>query len=168
MTKKTEVLTGEWCDADSVERTLGISERTVQKWAKEGHLRFKTIQEGSRRFRLYDASDVERLQREGGPPKTDRGPQDEPDFRLAPRSEGGGLVPYAERPQVPPRRNFRFSLRGGAVSASFPAGLDAAGVARARAFLALVSAELSADQESAASETESKVAQTDEARKAGA
>jgi hypothetical protein len=58
-------------------RALGISERTVQDWAKKGRLKYKTIRQGGRRFRLYDASGVDKL-RELGPPKAD--PLAEPDY----------------------------------------------------------------------------------------
>jgi hypothetical protein len=72
---KQTVISGEWCDTESVMRALDVSQRTVQKWAEKGHLKFKTIRDGSRRIRLYDAGDVERL-RESGPPrsKTERNP----------------------------------------------------------------------------------------------
>jgi excisionase family DNA binding protein len=68
---KQTVISGEWCDTESVMRALNISERTVQKWAELGRLRYKTIQDGSRRFRLYDSAEVEKL-RQSGPPKPSR------------------------------------------------------------------------------------------------
>lgn len=124
--------TGEWGDTESVMRALGISQRTVQKYAQLGWLGHKTMREGRRHYRLYDMADVAKLQA-SGPPRTlpdgtDEAGQQETRLVFAPS------VPA----RLPTRRNFSFSLPEGRVAASFPLALDAEGLAEARAFFELV------------------------------
>jgi hypothetical protein len=62
-----QLLTGDWCDGETAKRKLGIAQRTLATWASKGILKFKTVQNGSHRFRLYDTASVDKLQREGRP-----------------------------------------------------------------------------------------------------
>lgn len=129
---------GEWCDTESVMRTLNISERTVQKWAQLGWLKYKVVREGKRRFRLYDERDVEKL-RESGPPQTPAENQN--------GQQGAQLalpVRLPAKPLAPLRRNFTFSLPEGKIMAGFPAELSDGSVAEARSFLELVLRQLPA------------------------
>jgi hypothetical protein len=73
--KKTVEIGGrDWLPVEDVMRTLGKSERSIQRLAAAGHLRW-TFQHGSR-MRLYHAGDVERVL-EGGI-QTERLPAREP------------------------------------------------------------------------------------------
>jgi excisionase family DNA binding protein len=84
---KQTIVPGEWYPSEEAAQRLNISLRTLQKWAEKGHLKFKTIQQGSHRFRVYDAADVDRL-RESGPPEPRPQPQKpEPDLVITKQSK---------------------------------------------------------------------------------
>ncbi len=67
---KATVVSAEWMTTEEVIKTLGIAQRTVQNWAKAGRLRFKLdTLPGRRAQRIYNSEDVERLKKEGPPPR---------------------------------------------------------------------------------------------------
>jgi hypothetical protein len=63
MSRTATVLAAEWLPLGKVIERLGKSERSVQRLATAGHLRWK-LKEGTRE-RLYHAGDVERIGEEG-------------------------------------------------------------------------------------------------------
>ena len=60
---KMTVLTRDWMPPEDVIKLLGKSDRTIQRLAVAGHLRWK-VENGTRR-RVYHAGDVERVKDEG-------------------------------------------------------------------------------------------------------
>jgi len=141
---KEPVMAGEWLDTQSVMRVLGISERRVQQRAAEGYLKFKTVQNGLHRKRLYEAESVEQFRQNG--------PETKPPADITSKELAAELVAQRELPPSPPRRNFTFSLPEGKIMAGFPAELSDGSVAEARSFLELVLRQLPAGA-SATSET---------------
>jgi hypothetical protein len=60
------VISGDWYDSETAARELGVTVRTLQKWAHRGHLEFKTVRQDRRRTRLYTAESVQKF-RDSGP-----------------------------------------------------------------------------------------------------
>lgn len=126
-------MAGEWIDTEGVMRELKMSERTVQKWAARGHLRFKTVQNGLHRYRLYDVASVRQFR--------ESGPQTKPPADITEEE----FVEELRRPELPPppsRRSSNFSLPEGKVSIAFPAQLSEQSTAQARTFIELVLGQL--------------------------
>ena len=63
--KKPQVLADEWLSVEEAMRQLQKSERSLQRLAVAGHLRFET--EAGTRRRRYHAGDVARVKEEGTP-----------------------------------------------------------------------------------------------------
>jgi hypothetical protein len=57
---------------------LGIARRTVHDWGKQGLLHWKVQIGEGKRERVYDARDVEKLRRDGPPPRTANRPVRQP------------------------------------------------------------------------------------------
>lgn len=135
MANPRDLVTGEWMDTQSVMRALGISERSVQKRAAQGHLKYKTVQDGLHRFRLYEAASVEQFRKYGPQPQQ---PKRKPPADIAVEELAAALATRRELPPALPRRSSNLSLPEGKVSVSFPAQLSEESTAQARTFIELV------------------------------
>lgn len=67
------VISGDWYDSETAARELGVTIRTLQKWAQRGHLQFKTVNQDRRRTRLYTVESVQKFRDSG--PREERKPQ---------------------------------------------------------------------------------------------
>jgi hypothetical protein len=72
MAQQATVLSKEWLTPEEAMGELGISLRTLQDWAHEKHLRFKSVRHGRALQRLYSAVDVRELKQSGGPPPKEK------------------------------------------------------------------------------------------------
>jgi Helix-turn-helix domain/MerR HTH family regulatory protein len=66
--KKAVVIDSGWYDADETRTKLGLAERTLRTWVRQGRIQTKMSSvPGKRPQRLYSAADVERLKTSGPP-----------------------------------------------------------------------------------------------------